>query len=428
MTEAVSFALDVRDWIRAGTDADALLTAALRIELGDAVLSSVLDSDARSVREVVYLPAGQLSEWLVVNWWRLRWEARPGRPGLDWMESHQIGAIGGGSAWPPIEICSDGEFIRVSMRGERRPDVAAIQYLRSVQEDIPARVFEVALDRFLDQVEARARSVALQSDLAELREELRSEREDPALAWRCRVQALAGLNPGEAGEGLLSQARKLADTAGLDAFDECLAGGWDLGGRLQTVASFLSRLQKSEAHISLAFQDGFGDRVLRGSAVAWEAGERAAQRLRAHLRLSGPIEQSYLRQLLEVPDVGPNEGWGPTLVGAWRDPSDGRARLGVRPSGPSRRFDLARVMGGALLAQDEALVPVTRGASWTQKYQRAFAAEFLCPWRDLDAFTDESGTDYEGIEDAAAYFDVSPVLVQSSLLNKRKLGRDRASP
>ena len=60
-----------------------------------------------------------------------------------------------------------------------------------------------------------------------------------------------------------------------------------------------------------------------------------------------------------------------------------------------------------------------------QKFERGFAQELLCPWQELDEFTNNSGLDEEGITEAAEHFQVSRLVVLSTLVNKQKLPRTR---
>ncbi len=76
----------------------------------------------------------------------------------------------------------------------------------------------------------------------------------------------------------------------------------------------------------------------------------------------------------------------------------------------------------------ENLLPVTSAGTALQKVERAFAQELLCPWHELDAFTDDHGLDEEGIEEAAEHFAVSPRLVLTTLVNKKKVPRGRLPP
>ena len=60
--------------------------------------------------------------------------------------------------------------------------------------------------------------------------------------------------------------------------------------------------------------------------------------------------------------------------------------------------------------------PSTDLSTARQKFQRAFAAEFLCPIDELKAFLDDDYSE-SAIEDAAAHFDVSERTVESPLAN-----------
>jgi hypothetical protein len=66
---------------------------------------------------------------------------------------------------------------------------------------------------------------------------------------------------------------------------------------------------------------------------------------------------------------------------------DGRVRLCLhQPYRPARRFYLSRLLGEHLLNAKAPgnWLPATFGATWRQKYQRAFASEFLCPIKVLE--------------------------------------------
>ena len=92
----------------------------------------------------------------------------------------------------------------------------------------------------------------------------------------------------------------------------------------------------------------------------------------------------------------------------------------------SQRFYLSRLIGCAFVARvEDSLLPITDAATATQKFERAFAQELLCPWASLDRFTDEHGIDEEGMTQAAEHFEVSEQLIISTLVNRGKLERER---
>jgi hypothetical protein len=179
------------------------------------VVTEVEDRLGQAVRSHINVPLVSLAEWLVMNWWRLRWEGRPQRPTIEWRQAHCLPAIGGDTPWPPLEVFSDGDFIHLNMEAEDAADASGIRYLRNVSLSVPAPDFEAAVDHFLDVVEARLGAVLPgYRDLSELRRELAEERARESTARECRWQALAGIDAGDASQDWLEKAPALRDETG----------------------------------------------------------------------------------------------------------------------------------------------------------------------------------------------------------------------
>jgi Zn-dependent peptidase ImmA (M78 family) len=90
----------------------------------------------------------------------------------------------------------------------------------------------------------------------------------------------------------------------------------------------------------------------------------------------------------------------------------------------SRRFDLARLIGDLILDEiDEPLIPIMRSFSYRQKRQRAFAAEFLCPFDHARPQLDIELSE-ESQECVAAEYRVSPMVVRTQLVNNGLLERE----
>lgn len=431
MVRTVSRSLDfsVVGWLPGSglTELERATLASLSIVAGAdrGILTEVEDLSARTVRGHINVPAYPIARWLLVNFWRLRWEPWRGEPASDWLESHSMAAIDGAHAWPALDFASDGDFVQLRLRAEGKADVAAIRYLREVNLEIPVLDFERAVFAFIDTVEGRvAGTLPGQKELIELREELVLEREDPKVAAACRLQAIAGIDPGAASPEWFGSVASIASEAGPTATDELLAVlpmiPEGLGGLETTVAA----MRGAPTSIRLDWVPAAGT---HGSEPAWSRGEELAKSVRAHLSLDGgPLLNARLGALLDVqlPLQRNVSSASPRLSGAYRGAS--RATMLVPTANPqSQRFYLARLIAAASELQSQRVLPVSKTATALQKFERAFAAEFLCPWRDLDAFTDECGTDDDAIAEAAAHFDVSEMLVLSSLVNKGKVHRAR---
>ena len=410
-------------------------TGSLRISAGEGLripVTEVEDTVGMTVRPHIYVPLSSMAEWLLVNWWRLRWEARPSRPKTAWRQAHCFSGIGGDTPWPPLEVSSDGDFIHLHMVAEESPDVSAIRYLRHVLVELAASEFEAAVDRFLDVVQSRLSSVLPSyGDINELREELAEERRRSSLARECRWQALAGIDPGDAPEGWLLQAETLSEDTGALAGDEVMGVLPELEDGIQTAASLIEAMRQSATSVDLSWVSAAPEHEPASTGERpWQRGVRLAHGLRKAKGLgSGPLDNKVLSELVSTPVPLPGQPIGDVaLGGGFRNGvSGGRAHILVASRHTdSQRFFLARMIGAAhVLPQEEHLVPVTRGDSALQKLERSFAQELLCPWASLDAFTDEHGVHDEALAEAAEYFQVSEWLVRATLVNRGKLSRQR---
>lgn len=426
---------DLMDWISSsyGDEENRATTGSLRITTGDGLpITEVEDTIARTVRSHVNVPLVAVAQWLLMNWWRLRWEGKPSKPATSWRSVHCLSGIGGDDAWPALELSSDGEFIQLHMEAEGKTDVSAIRYLRNVNIEVPVEKFEAAVERFVDVVETRLATVLPQyHQISELRAELAEERRSHRLARACRWQALAGINPGEASEAWLQAVDALVEEAGPRSGDEILGALPDFDGGLYQAEDVVGAMKKSSTAVDLTWITATS--VPASREMPWERGARLAKEMRRRERLgTGPISDEVMSNLLSVAMPLPGQPMKDVpLSGGFRNGvANGRTRI-VWPSArrESQRFFLARMIGAAsVLSPDEHVVPVTNRNSALQKVERSFAQEFLCPWTALDAYSDEHGMDDDALLDAAEHFQVTELTVRSTLVNRGKLSRDRIQP
>ena len=92
----------------------------------------------------------------------------------------------------------------------------------------------------------------------------------------------------------------------------------------------------------------------------------------------------------------------------------------------SRRFTLVRLAADYLDTEgDSPLLPATRAGTSRQKFQRAFAQEFLCPIENLKEFLEGPSINDDDINEAAAYFEVSPLTIRTTLVNRGHLAGEQ---
>ena len=144
---------------------------------------------------------------------------------------------------------------------------------------------------------------------------------------------------------------------------------------------------------------------------------------------TGPIRTESLAELCDVPanwiTESSDEARAPIPVGFRNVEGNNALNAALKKRHPTgRRFALARIIGDHLVTgEGEDLLPVTDTHTDRQRFQRAFAREFLCPF---DALREDLGNripDDEFMEDAALRFDVSPVLVRNVFVDNGVVGR-----
>lgn len=418
------------EWLGDGPwgNAERATFADLTIRVAASLATEVEDVHARTVRPSVRVSAYPMAVWLAANWWRLRWE--PPRQSLSWQLSHNLAAIGGGFVWPDLSFSSDGEFILAEARRSDPSSGEPIRYLNAFVLPIRAVDFENATADFISVVIERIASLHVNgTELRELWSDLLEERTDPELArWR-KLEARLGYDPGEAAEELVLALEEMAGSVGEEAMEEVACGSGDqapehLAQLWQNLRHEATPIEFPVDRIDFACQD-----VQRPATLPWERGELLAGRARAEWGLgSEPLCNEMFSNLLGVSRdflaAGDNISKGPISAG-FRD-EQGRVSAVIDKRHPSsRRFVMARVLADQLIAPiEDRLLPVTDAGTARQKVQRAFAQEFLCPHEALIEFFGGHAPSSEGIEDAARYFDVSPMLITSKLVSKGVLDRN----
>lgn len=168
--------------------------ASLRIEITqDSVkipiteVEDKIDDVIRVIRPFISVPLYPIALWLLVDWWRIRWE--PKQDTYEWHMSHRMSSIGNGWIWPYIEFSSKGDFIQVYSKANKKSGTQHLRYLNDLTIDIPAEQFESAVDKFVNQVMVRLKSYNIENPLQGIIEELSAERADPILSNDLKEQA-----------------------------------------------------------------------------------------------------------------------------------------------------------------------------------------------------------------------------------------------
>ena len=416
------------------------------ITANDRLLTEGEDTERGELRRGPYVSGYPLAEWLVWNWWRIRWEVGQRKDITDidarrrWDFAHRMATVGDGYAWPDITIHFDG--LQSFFHSEPSEDRLLFRYSGAARpEMVSPEDLETAVDGFVKDILSRLDGRCLRStNLHHLWVDLEAERQDPA-ATRCRrLEAQLGCDPDDADERMIRDRLGDAAVLGEEALGE-VAGDAALCGAPDRMVSARQLLDIATA---TGFDADMNDALMLtdmtglpmpGEAEAWRLGQQAARRLRAQEALDGqPISDGDLSIFAGTTSstISRTEKHSSEISFSLdNENEDGTARLSLRSKWETgRRFELARLIGDRVLGSRtgyaaERLSPATRTHSYRQQMQRAFAAEFLSPFRSVEEMLSGDYSE-ERQNDVADYFKVSPMTISTLLVNHGRVDRDDA--
>ena len=420
------------------TALDEVATCTLRLSANNRLMTKVVD-EQQEPHDGPRVSAFRLAEWLLWNWWRIRWEpSRSETDSLSWQQAHQTTSIGGGWLWPRITFDSDGHNVGISSAVSEATVTEPVSFLGEEDEQfVSAPAFEQGIDSFVQEVISQLADNSLApNSVSRMWEELQDERSDSALTTYRRFEALLGRNPDEGNESTIRQLTEDRSILGEQAANEVAAnapltqGATVTADKLRSIARQTGFDIGERNGVSSAMTDNTtlmeGDHP--GPLVPWQFGQNAAKALRRSERLGNrPISDRLLCEMCGLPEgvFSKSSPIKPPMAYTLSTKTGRRIVFRARvPNG--RRFDAARLLGDKLLIRnDESLQPATWTHTFRQKMQRAFAAELLCPFDALLEKLDGDHSD-DSIEEAAKRFRVSPRLVANRVEDSGMLVSSRA--
>jgi hypothetical protein len=439
----VNFKIAVEEWLDSefGTPEERATLASIGVLAGDTWLTEVEETKIGSVRKTIRVSAYHLAKWLLNNWWRQRWEpdlVGPHKSQTDWHLSHDMPAIGEGYVWPPFSIVSEGDVYTlrsVVQSNGVAPPLRPIRYLNAVRHlSVRASEFEKAIDDFVDVVTSRLDTRGLRdTSLHALRADIRQERRDPKWAEFRIQEGMLGFDPDEMPETIAGLITEFGQAVGIGAVREIAAAALaedrnanlaEIFDELSEFAKNASVVERSSALRNLSeelrtvqrryhVKPEFNRPALQGVSIA--------RRLRRVLGLGlKPATNDALSRLLGVSerafaafDIAPP----PFTIGYRKGHDQFSVALAPR-TGHGRRFEFARVLADDLFFEgDDAWRPVTDARTYRQQFQRAFAAEFLCPARAIFEHIGNAPPRETILDEIAHEYDVSSMLVDWQFRN-----------
>lgn len=414
-----------KQWMDASSGAPEIKATAARldIQVDNICLTRNQDIWAETVRDDVFVSAYPLAMWFATSWWRLNYEPLPTQqPGHDWRMAHELGAANHGFVWPRVIFVPDGEAVHVWAGASMTPN-QSVQYLQALETPkyVPLASFQQSIQHFVQSVLSRLDAKQISgTDLAQLWAILQEDLAEPKAVRRRKLEAGLGFDPEECPENILDSALEWESQIGEAALSELApaisSSGSDLGLTILGELANTSGIIGTPTVSSDTFEH-------KDQGAAWEKAVHDAQALRRAIgNISDPISDESLHDLLGLSNAAVANwsvpvGRSPVAVAI---PTQGhQVKFVPRRRNPvGRRFELARFLG-------DYLRPSTDKSHWLastdlrtsrQKYQRAFAAEFLCPIDELTSFLNGDFSSY-AIDEAADKFKVSEQTVTSLLQN-----------
>lgn len=400
----------------------------LAIRLGDDWLTRLIRRGSDRPDRCLEAPPLPLAFWFVDNWWRIRCEPPPPQRDFPahWRIAHHLPSVGAGYPWPNVSLWGEGARCAVMVHADAHNLQRTLRFVADPSlEHVAWSTAENAINTFIDHVLQDAGS-----DCDGLDQEYRHlcvERTDPSVSrWR-RLEALLGFDPDAAPASVVSTYEAMTERFGTDGIEE-------------------AALAKQGEHSTTALQDAL--RAAETSRVVlrtpsdikrneldhqplrppWQLAIDVARELRWRLCVpAGPIRNPRLSEILDinVDRLAKQRSWPRSIPYGLRlrDESGTVNRLALRSRwSHSRRFELCRSLADIIWSGNDPLGPLSAAKSGRQKFQRAFAQEFLCPIDDLRAYIPDDPSD-DDIHAAARHFHVTERVIQTTLVNHDVLDR-----
>lgn len=407
-------------------------TARVGIFINSHCLTRNEDIWSKTIRDHVHVSLYPLAMWFASSWWRLHYEILPDTthtaPSHEWRMSHEMAAANMGFIWPRMVFSADNDSVQIWAQAHPSNKQDAVRFLSGLSHAhyIPKEDFSNEISSLIASVIARLHEVDCpETDLSAIWSFVLEDLKDPAEFKKRRLEASLGFDPEGCSEELLRTAMQLEERIGEAAFSE-LSGAYAMQAENR-----LSAMQ------DLTLVDGIEGKpndlldvnLQEVSREPWQTAVSAARDLRRKVgKDSGEMENEILLDLLGL-SKGQLDSWTPngrpraSIAG----PDDKKKmRFAPRKKHPvAQRFELARFIGDYLRSAKHTphswLVSADLSTA-RQKFQRAFAAEFLCP---IGTLVEYLGDDFSetAIEDAANHFSVSEKTVDALLMNNGFLPR-----
>ena len=401
--------------------------ASLRIDVDGKPLTRVLDNRAQTTRDAIYVPLYPVAEWMVSNWWFLRYESEntTKRSAPAFRRRHSLRTSTDGYALPDLTMVTLGARTNLQWNSSSS-DWTKTEFLSRGQATLESQKLMEECARFVDNVTRRL--VARDIETTFLQDEWKAiQNTDDEEEEFCAMSAKLGWDPYDLDETKQSQLLELVDKLGELSGEatqviDASAPLEDCSAILNAISASKNNLLKLPASLPRMVSPPFSE------SLPWVAGYELARQARSELGLNGqPVSdtESLALTLSQDPEqlkqvtipVEPLNRLS-LVDGVVTRGEPGSVSFGLKSKGEvGKRFLFCRMLAEAISSEGNALV--TRGDTDRQQRNRAFAAEFLAPFVALENKISGSVVDEAQIEDLAEEFGVYTKVIEHQVTNHR---------
>lgn len=380
--------------------------AALKIALGDQLITRIYDRVSGGERDAVHLPLYPLALYVAENWWTLLYEARKTykHDNSATERYHFLDAYMRGFVFPAITIWSAGKDAVVVETPKVRQQFSSLEFFPPPSEEtiLPRSEFEQNLFDLVTAVVERVGGHGEQDrELAESWIRVRQSLADEDETKYCLAAGRIGIDPYDPDAADISVFTKGISENLFD--DICEAARLD---ELSTATEWARESIDSMASFPGIDVGAFGVvPTVEPGEKPWCTGYKAARMLRQRLCLEGLSPRRVVDDVFGSAvkkDATAATGIRPSAVEGIVGRRNGTSRLAI-PSGPARlrRSTLCRGAYRAWKTEDGEYSAVTSATTLEQQASRAFAAELLAPAEWLRERVGESGLTQNDVEEIA---------------------------
>ena len=406
------------DWIDAPPAPDTLARhtmAALSIEAGDVVITSVLDRQNRTYRDHIVVPLFTVAEWLVVNWWHIFHEIEnTGEQNSGYEFRHNLAFAGDGFVLPSLTVVPASEWMHLRWR-RYRPMHARIEFVDEGETRVEREELETQFRDLIDAVLERLRGNGLALDALDrewsaLNALASDEREFS------RAAALLGTDPFEISDPVADSIIAFWDRTEPSLREDALAAA-----RVDSLSRVSAWIDRSLGDLKGVVNGGGWEdfrRALPGHSATepWNRGYGLARSVRHRLGLGSggrfdfPLDDSLALWAQERPSPSARiQG----LVAA-----ETPACIVAPRSESGKRFLLARALGDYLGRSGQCSPTILSSlATDRQAQSRAFAAELLAPSESLSRQLAGKPVEPEQVDELSVEYGVSSEVIRRQIEN-----------